>query len=59
MGELEKWATYVQMILKANESDSLFYVHDHSTIITDLDVSVVMKLIVVFLGWDDSKISPH
>jgi hypothetical protein len=59
VGELEKWATYVKMILKANESDSLFYVHGHSTIIIDLDVSVVMKLIVVFLGWDDSKISPH
>ncbi len=57
--ELEKWAVYMRVSLGAVETDSLFCINSNLPIITDLDVSVVMKLIVVYLGWDDSKISPH
>ena len=57
--ELEKWAVYMRKTLGTKENDGMFCVGSNDPIITDIEVSIVMKLIVVHLGWDDSKISPH
>lgn len=56
--ELESWISFCRDSLGAVESDGLFCIGG-SPILTDTDVAGAMKKIVVFLGWDASKVSAH
>ena len=59
VGGLEKWVSVVRVGVGASDKDYLFQYGKNIAILTDIDVAAVMKLIVVKLGWDASKISPH
>ena len=56
--ELEKWIVMCRDVLGATPKDRLFQVGEHP-IVKDDDVAAAMKLVVVHLGWDPSKVSAH
>ena len=56
--ELEGWISFCRNSLGAVESDGLFCIGG-SPILTDTDVASAVKKIVVYLGWDASKVSAH
>ena len=57
--KMEQWAKELRNNYQWKENDHLFFKTGHPPVLSDIDVSNVMKSIVVHLGWDPKKICVH
>ena len=57
--KMEQWAKELRNMHQWKESDYLFHKVGSPSVLSDADVSAVMKSIVVHLGWDPKKICVH
>ncbi len=57
--KMEKWVVFSRTHFNSSVDDYLFYKTNLPPILTDVQISTVMKAIVVHLGWDPKKICVH